>query len=135
MIRVDKLSQSLKEAVADKHGMTLMVVSDDGAAIASSDDSEEAQTIGAAAASIFIEYKATDKFSYPPLTGFVYATKNRSVMCRYLASLSDGSNILICGSAPKDTSVDLLDALVTRQAADLDYLVPVFSGMTRKVVD
>ena len=81
MIRIDRLSKLLREAVADKPGVTLMLVTDDGAPFASSDDSEESQTIGAASASIFIEYKATDKFSFPPLTSFVYSSKKRTVIC------------------------------------------------------
>jgi hypothetical protein len=135
MIRVDKLSQYFRDAVSEKPGTGVMLVTDDGAPLASSDDSEESQTIGAAAASIFLEYKATDKFSYPPLTSFVYSAKNRTVMCKYLASLSDGINVLICAHASEETSVESLDALLASQAANLDYLVPVFAGMSRKVID
>lgn len=135
MIRIDRLSQSLREAVTEKPGMSVMLVSDDGAPIACSDDSEESQTIGAAAASIFLEYKATDKFSFPPLTSFVYSAKNRTVMCKYLASLSDNSSVLICAFCKKETPLTLLDSLVAEQVAALHYLIPVFAGMSRKVID
>ena len=135
MIRVDRLSQCLKESVAETPGVVLMLLIDDGSPFAASDDSEDSQTVGAAAASIFLEYKATDKFAYPPLTSFVYSAKSRTVLCRYMATLSDGCSILLCAFSSSSTPLDALESIVAQQAAQLDYLVPVFSGMARKVVD
>ena len=135
MIRIDRLSQSLRDAVADKPGVMIMLVSSDGAPIACSDDSEEALTIGAATASIYTEYKETDKFQFPPLASFVYEAKNRTVMCKTLASLNDGSNILFCGACTKTTPSAELEALIAYQVASLAYLVPIFAGMSRKLVD
>ena len=134
MIRVDRLSQALKDGLADRPNTGLMLLTDDGAPIALSHESEESQTIGAAAASIFLEYKATDKFGFAPLTGFVYSAKNRIVMVRSLAVLGDGVDVLICGYS-SDGSTEYLDSLVTKQAANLAYLIPVFAAMTRKVLD
>ena len=132
MIRVDRLSRALA-AAASESGFTLLLVAEDGSPIAASDCLEETQTIGAAAASIFVEYKATEKVCGSPLTSFVFASKKRKVVCMQFATLQDGGAILVVGTGEDDC--DRLTAMVKKVSLDLQFLVPVFDKMSRRVVE
>ena len=137
MLRVDRLSKAFKEAVSvdEYKGYLLLIVADDGSAIVSSDDSDETHTIGAAAASVFLEYKATEKFSGSALKSFKYSSKKRRVICRHFAVLEDHGSILLVAAGPSTDNLSKLTELMDRASEDLSFLEPVFAQMSRRVED
>ena len=135
MLRVDRLSKAFKEALSceEYNGYALLLVADDGSALVSSDDSDETHTIGAAAASVFSEYKAAEKFSGAALKSYIFSSKKRKVLCKHFAILEDRGCILLVAVAPDGAEITQLLELVDRASADLSFLEPVFANMSRRI--
>ncbi len=114
---------------------------EDGSCLGSSEDSEEVQTIGAAVASIFIEFRAAEGAGTGGagagtvgggLESLVYRTERRLVCCQQVASLSDGMAVLLVVSGREGLEAGYLQKVTRRGVEDLSVLKETFAGMTKR---
>ena len=138
MLRIDKLAGILKEAsvtALEQHhvSLTLMLTTEDGACLATSENQDLAHTLGAAAASIFQEFRAAESSLNSPLTDFVYKSEERILCCRQLATLQDNYAVLLIVACDKTGfTVDSLKSYTARAAEDLAFLNEPLSQMSKK---
>ena len=133
MLRIDRLVSALQGASVKHQGVSFSLYTEDGSCLAASDNSEQTQTIGAAAASIFIEFRAAESVSANSLNSLVYCTEQRLVCCQQVATLSDGMVVLVVVSARSDASdAAQLQALAARACEDLAGLKDIFACMSKR---
>ena len=133
MLRIDRLVGALRAASVKHPGIAFSLFTEDGSCLAASDDTEQTQTIGSAAASIFIEFRAAESVSTTALDRLLYRTERRLVCCQHVATLSDGMVVLLIVSARSDASDPThLQKLAARACEDLAILKDTFAGMAKR---
>ena len=133
MLRIDRIVGALRGASLKHQGVAFSLFTEDGSCLAASDESEQTQTIGAAVASIFIEFRAAESVSPTALQSLVYRTERRLVCGQQIATLSDGMVVLLIVSARSDVAdVSYLQKITARACEDLAVLKDTLAGMTKR---
>jgi hypothetical protein len=137
MLRLDKLVTGLRSGASNYPGVSFILCTEDGACLAASDDRENTQTVSAAVASIFIEFRAAES---TPLESVVFRTEQRLVCCRQLATLSDGMIVLFMATVSRkaqssfsaDEEHEWLQNLTLAAVEDLGFLREPLAAMTKR---
>jgi hypothetical protein len=127
MIRFDSLSDLLKSHKAIYPGLSVGIITDDGAIISVSNKGSE--TVFTAVATLFVEYKEAD----PSIDTLIYKTSLHHICCRPFCTLADGCKIFLVIAC--DLSVESLSKVFDQVFEDLSFLKSTFATMTKKFID